>query len=244
MSPFFAGTGGQGEGVSSGESIAVSPQTGPRTDGGTTSDEVPAPLKKLFEEADDATDTSTPASLLAAISHQECGRLWTYTEKNLQIVQTIIDNNDDVAHVPVGLGDAKSRVHPNSWGCGFKNDSNVWGPMQFLDTTWGIASGADATTHPIPRAVGYGAKASQFTNRAPAFANQPVVSMLSIKDSVYGASIMLYENASQPTVWTEATVKKTAARYYGSCEGEHASYCQNIVSKWRRYAPQFEGDTP
>lgn len=204
---------------------------------GPVSDQIPPQLAAVFAEAREKTGTTTPVSVLAAISLQECNFLWDYTRKHPEEVERIINNNEDVAHVPNGLSRAQRYTHPNHWGCGFDNGSRVWGPMQFLDKTFGIPKGADAKTHPVPREPGYGARASKFTSRAPGVSGQQGASMLSIKDSVYAASIMLYENAGKPAdkSWKEANVISTAKLYYGKCVYAGVNYCDDIVAKWKRF---------
>lgn len=211
---------------SSGESI-VQTQTTPLTSGdaGTLDSSVPPVLAEMFQLA--GSTVGTPAALLAGISYQECNQLWGIAKSDPELVKRWITNNEDV----------------DRRGCGYNNGVNVWGPMQFLYSTFGVAKGADPRNHPPLRSGSYGDVAGRtYTGHVPA-------SMLNIKDSVFAAALKLQNDSKvkkktggskpRPQDWEATHVKEAARRYFGACVGRVGSktvyYCDDILRRWQQY---------
>lgn len=167
-----------------------------------TSPKVPEPLKQVFEQA--GQSIGVPGAFLAAVSSIECTGFWgnfsvpdRQTKWNAKLTGWITANAD------VDHERACSKSHRHNAGC-------VWGPMQFLDTTWGMAKHTCDTIvpHPTLRENSIGAKAGGKTGHNPA-------SILNIKDSIYGAAILLSSNKGSGD-WNDESIRRAARRY---CNG-------------------------
>lgn len=175
---------------------------------------VPTPLKNLFEEI--GQKTGVPPALLAAFSNRECGRLWNVDEATLT---DWINNNKDA----------------NQMGCAFDNGYGVFGPAQFLWSTWGYSNIGDAP-HGMPtNQAGYGYKSISYTNHTPP-------SIYNLRDAFYAMAIMVKANSgNNGGDWTEEQVKKAARLYCGACGdpacgGPTNDYCTGVWNLYQKYS--------
>lgn len=227
-------------------------------DAGSLSNEVPTILKELFKQA--GGEVGVPAALLAAVSNQECNRVW---QLSATVLQPLITNNEDF---PLRVNDKQSDL--GHMGCAYDNGSNVWGPMQFQymtffgfprcrgKTTDGICPGGwqhegknysspwaksfisenptqHPTRHPQPLAGTNGDQAGQLTGKKPA-------SIISLKDAVYAAAVKLRSDAGRKkkpksASWSDQEINDAACRYFGKCQQGEINYRQSVFAKYLRY---------
>lgn len=190
-----------------GEQLAKIQTTG-SSDTGTLSDDVPALLASIFKEASGVT--GTPASIIAAVSYQECSPLWTHTRKHPDIVQVWIEKNIDV----------------DNNGCGYNNYAGASGPMQFLAGTFQEyqAETSKLTGH---------SPASRNNIRDAVFA-----AALKLRANS-GVLKKTKGELPQASDWTESNVKSAAKQYFGRCIGKVRNttvyYCDDIIRRWKQY---------
>ena len=199
---------------------------------GVLSSEVPLAIQGIFIEASKAT--GTPAPLIAAISYQECGDLWSQASSNPDKIKDFIDNNK----IP-DVGDL----------CNSNNGYNVFGPMQFqIGIDYLANNGFDSrirTTDPTGKAL---PRVGTWEENIAATASllnvaENLLSPLTIRDSVYAASIKLNKDASDPSVWTDEDIRNAARGYFGACDATQViggqqvvvHYCDNIISNYNRF---------
>lgn len=248
------GLGGLG-GDGAGEDPSAIATTGETVNPGVLTDDVPTALATLFKEA--GGQVGVPAALLAAISQQECNRVWVVPEATLT---RLITNNEDF---PLRAKDSSNDL--GHLGCAYDNGSNVWGPMQFQYMTffgfpictqrgdkrcvryeWEGLSFTDRwarsivntpkyhpSNHPIPQPKAPGGQASAFTGRRPA-------SILSLKDAVYAAAIKLRADAGRASLpksadWSQDEVTRAACAYYGQCSFDGVSYGNDVTRNYNKY---------
>jgi hypothetical protein len=178
-------------------------------DSGPLSDAVPPLLAGVFKEASSAT--GTPASLLAAVSYQECNRLWAHSRNHPDIVQVWIEKNLDV----------------DNHGCGTNNYAGAGGPMQFLASTFnGYKTEVSKLTGHTP--------ASRTNVRDAIFG-----AALKLRGDS-GVLKKTNGELPQPSDWTETNIRAAARRYFGACVGKVGAttvyYCDDIVRRWQQYS--------
>lgn len=236
---FFAsvfGLSGLGDGQGENPGTVAYITTG---ESGPLSDDVPAVLIDLFKEPS-KLGIATPAAVLAAISHRECGfinpdkGLWTMATKSPAIVKGWLTANE-------GLG----VNTPPGQACNFDNGSRVWGAMQFQDTSFAIPEGADPNNSPPITPGSFGSQAEKFTKHRPA-------SQVNVRDAVFAAALKLKFDSERHgsyvkgrrlpprtnikknvTDWKKEDVYWAANHYQGDCSG---GYCDAIVANWEKFS--------
>jgi hypothetical protein len=249
----IGGLGGDGQGEDPGSGV-----TGETVNPGTLTDEVPTALGNLFKDA--GGQVGVPAALLAAISQQECNRVWVVPEATLT---RLITNNEDFP-----LRAKASNTDLGHLGCAYDNGSNVWGPMQFqymtffgfptksscggsrcytwealtFNDTWARSIAQiprfNPANHPAPLPGAPGGQSSAFTGHRPA-------SIISLKDTVFAAAIKLRADAgrgNQPKSadWTLSEVTKAACSYYGQCSFDGVNYGNDVTRNYTKYRQKLE----
>lgn len=200
---------------------------------------LPEPLKNVFLTA--GQSTGVPPALLAATSSLECGKLWGVAADTL--TQWINSNsNVDRRGCDYGFGAAR-----------------VWGPMQFLDTTWGLNANDNARAIGCrnPQGDSICAQAGRRTSHIPAF-------VLNIKDSVSGAGIKhagtkagLVKPGGQfeGKGWDDDDLVREIARSYcngvknkddiptRNCHVGHLGYGQGVLNRYKQFRGELESQT-
>ncbi|PIN95357.1 hypothetical protein COU56_01925 [Candidatus Pacearchaeota archaeon CG10_big_fil_rev_8_21_14_0_10_31_9] len=219
-----------GAGGSEGEETPTDHGTAGET--GVLSSEVPAILQGIFIEASDAT--GTPASLIAAISYQECGDLWNDAKRDEPKIKSLIENNG----IP-RVGDL----------CNSNNGYNVFGPMQFqIGIDYLAENGFDNRIRTInPKGIALPREGTweDYDDSAASLLKVSVdeISPLVIRHAVYAAAIKLNKDAGDPSVWTDEDIRNAAKGYFGACDDTQViggdevvvHYCDDIISKYNKY---------
>jgi len=207
---------------------------------GTLTGNIPTPLANVFTEV--GQTVGVPPAFLAATSSIECGGLWSVDEGTLT---NWINNNGDV----------------DQRGCYYNNGYWVYGPMQFLDTTWGgdimktnrAVRGSKEPPRIAPASGTPGQAAGQGSNHQP-----PII--VNIKDAAYAAAYKHLwtkkANFGDSATWTDDVIR-TVARIY--CNGgtntadnpttacrikvnnQWVGYGAGALDRYKKYSGQLSG---
>lgn len=198
--------------------------------GGINSNTLPDPLKQVFIEA--GQSTGVPPAFLAATSKIECGRAWNVPP---DVLSNWINTNSDV----------------DKRACNFDNGYRVWGPMQFLDTTWGYSKGTNPNNHPANKTNSIGDQSGRRTKHIPAVP-------INIRDAIFGTGIKhagaksSAEKRVGETGWTDAVIKEIARSYCNggtnrddkpvkACHVGDLGYGQGVLNEYTKLRSGFGG---
>lgn len=170
-----------------------------------------------------AKNRCLPLAMLLAISKQEAGGIWTYSKEEVEKFNTDGWWNN-ATNEEKKRGYCYNTCADPTLGC---KSYNVTGPMQFEENTWASLVPEDDTPNHLLRCkldLAVDTAARKLKN-----------------DSGTGADECIN--------WGEATVRKTALRYCGYCDGRRACtdpygnvYCDLIWGYYQEYLKQYPNE--